>query len=330
MKKMALIFCLMLALIIGQNFVDQDKSRSSKKSIDQAKRTSHAKELLGKYYSGSAAQSAENVKDLDVAIRETVSKSLPKKYKSKAKALSRMIMKQAKAHNLDPVFVMAMIKTESGFNPLARGQFGEIGLMQLKPDTAKWIAKKEKIPWHGPKTLEDPVQNVRLGIAFVSDLRDRVNHHANKYVSAYNMGLRKVRNLYSADVKPKMYSKRVMANYTELYATLVAGRLPTPEAKSEAQIIVEDIDTSSFGTTATAATTAPATESVQVLDATPSDSKLVETAKPEEATKESAAREPAQAPVEKSGVSEPLKESPAAPSVAQELIEFEVKVREVN
>ena len=324
MKKLGLICGLLLTLIVGQNFVDQSKTRSSKKAIDQAKRTSHAKELLGKYYSGSAAQSAEHVKDLDVAIRETVSKSLPKKYKVKAKALSRMIMKQAKAHNLDPVFVMAMIKTESGFNPLARGQFGEIGLMQLKPDTAKWIAKKEKIPWHGPKTLEDPVQNVRLGIAFVSDLRDRVNHHANKYVSAYNMGLRNVRKLYSADVKPKAYSKRVMANYSELYASLVAGRLPTPEAKSAAQVIVEDIDPSSLSSTPTAANVAPAAEPVQTVELKASDSQVVENGKTEELLKDDkGAREPAQTPIEKSELKESMKDE--APSVAQELLEFEVK-----
>ena len=138
-------------------------------------------------------------------------------------ALSTTILKEAEKYQIDPVFVVAVIKTESAFNPLALGTHGEIGLMQIKPDTAKWIAEKANIPWKGPKTLENPSMNVRIGMAYFNYLRESFDGHANKYVSAYNMGALNVRRKYSSGEAPKEYSTRVMRNYNETYKRLSAA-----------------------------------------------------------------------------------------------------------
>jgi soluble lytic murein transglycosylase len=108
---------------------------------------------------------------------------------------------------------------------LARGSHGEIGLMQLKPDTAKWIAHSSGIKWRGPATLENPVENVRLGVAYVSQLREKTSGFAGKYVSAYNLGFAKMSRMYKTANKPHEYSLRVMKNYKEFYTQMVASRL---------------------------------------------------------------------------------------------------------
>lgn len=220
MKKLSLI-CLSLCFVLGQNFVSHRKPQSTL-TEDQIVRISHAKELLGRYYKGSSVQSAEKIDDLPMAIREHIKRLLPKKFKSQAKLIADTIIDQANAHELDPVFVMAVIQTESGFRPHAKGSHGEIGLMQLKPDTAEWIAKSNHLKWTGPATLKNPVDNIIIGVAYISQLRGKLDRQAAKYVSAYNMGLSKMRRLAKNEHKPHEYSIRVMNHYSNLYEAMIS------------------------------------------------------------------------------------------------------------
>ncbi|MGZ3775644.1 MAG: lytic transglycosylase domain-containing protein [Pseudobdellovibrionaceae bacterium] len=187
-------------------------------SVNEASRISHAKELLGMHYQKSDARGFEGQTALGSMIHRNVQNSLSPKWKAHASNITRTIIRESTKYSLDPVFVLAVIKTESKFNPLAVGRFGEIGLMQIKPDTAKWIAKKYKIPWKGKTTLREPSANIRIGIAYMNYLRTEFNGKAHKYVSAYNMGPRNVRRLLGKHMKPAEYSSRVMKNYTDLYS----------------------------------------------------------------------------------------------------------------
>lgn len=222
-SKIGAVTALFLTSLFYQNFTFNDGWKMNLIPVNEQVRATHARELLGKAYAGSAAQQVENANSLGMAIFNDVYKNLPKKYKNAAVELSSAILNESEAHEIDPVFVMAIIKTESSFNPLARGSAGEIGLMQLKPDTAQWIAHKFGIPWKGQKTLENPKMNVRIGIAYLDYLRDRFDGHANKYLSAYNMGAGKVCRMYANEQKPKEYSLRVMKNYHETYKRLAAA-----------------------------------------------------------------------------------------------------------
>lgn len=202
-----------------QNF---DFLKLDLKPVDKVSRKTHAKELLGKHYLGSCAQQAEDVADLHISIFNQIYAGLPKKFKGQAEQIARTIIEDSEYYDIDPVFILAIIKTESNFNPLVRGRFGEIGLMQVKPDTAAWISRKEGYRPRSAKSLENPVENVRVGIAYVNYLRNNFGGYANKYLSAYNMGARNVRRLYASEKKPKEYTSRVMKNYNDLYIKMVA------------------------------------------------------------------------------------------------------------
>lgn len=187
--------------------------------VNEASRIAHAKELLGSNYFGSEAQEFEG-KALSSMIHRNVQSSLSPKWKAHASAITRTIIKESAKYQLDPIFVMAVIKTESKFNPLALGRFGELGLMQIKPNTAEWIAKKYNLVWRGKNTLRNPAANIRIGLAYMNYLRGKFNGKALKYVSAYNMGPGNVRRLLNNNVKPAEYNSRIMKNYAEIYSTM--------------------------------------------------------------------------------------------------------------
>lgn len=180
-------------------------------------RAEHARELMGNSYNKSIVSRLENKHDLVKNVFRIVKDRLPKAHKSKAASIARAIINESKKNSLDPYFVMAVISGESSFNPVAVGPVGEIGMMQIRPSTGKWMADIVKSKWHGDKTLRDPVANIKLGVAYLSWLRNKFEGHGQLYLAAYNMGPRAVKNAVSRDVYPKDYPIHVMKRYISFY-----------------------------------------------------------------------------------------------------------------
>ncbi|MBC7386230.1 MAG: lytic transglycosylase domain-containing protein [Cryobacterium sp.] len=209
-----IIKTVMVVVAIGGIPSVADASKASNKA-----RIAHAKELLGgRNYRHSAARKAESVGDISDFIDRMTAEWLPTKHSKKARTLSSAIIHEADKYGFDPVFILAVIQNESGFNPEMRGGHTEIGLMQIKPVTAAWIAKKMKLKYKGEKSLLNPVENVRIGIAFMSVLRDQFESHSRLYISAYNMGARRVRQIVADDRMPKDYVQAVMKRYVAIYS----------------------------------------------------------------------------------------------------------------
>lgn len=168
--------------------------------------------------------SRETQSDLRPFILETIRKSLPSEYRDRAFIIARSIISEANHHNMDPLFLMAVITTESHFNPKARGKHGEIGLMQILPKTAYWMAPQAGVD-RNQIDLEDPAMNIRIGATYFAKLRKSFEGHGTRYVSAYNMGSKNVRKLLKSKKEPKIYSTRVLGNYTGFYARLESKTL---------------------------------------------------------------------------------------------------------
>lgn len=108
----------------------------------------------------------------------------------------------AKEFGLDAYLVLAVIKTESNFQPEALSSKGAVGLMQLLPATAEWIAKKKNLPYT-EGCLTQPESNLRLGCAYLSYLAGLYPERGTQ-LAAYNAGPARVRQWlaetrYSAD-----------------------------------------------------------------------------------------------------------------------------------
>ncbi len=95
------------------------------------------------------------------------------------------IIRQASEENdLDPAFVAGVIYTESRFRPDAESQSGAYGLMQLLPESARFIQRKSGIEGD----YRDPEVNIRLGTWFLGHLEDRYNGDERLMLAAYNSG----------------------------------------------------------------------------------------------------------------------------------------------
>ena len=186
-----------------------------------ANRILHAKELLGESYKKSAVPQSVHLTTVNKFVRKVLHIKLEDYGRKYADKVSKAILTESTNAGMDPLFVLAVIETESQFDPTIIGSHGEIGLMQIKPDTAQWIAERYNIPWKGKKTLSDPAMNVRIGVAYLAFLRHDFDRTAHQYVPAYNMGPGNVRKLASIDVQPREYPLRVMENYSAFYEVLV-------------------------------------------------------------------------------------------------------------
>lgn len=189
-------------------------------SIKQDLRVDHARELLGNRYKRSIVSHFEKHIGLEENILKIVNKRLPKKFRSQASTIAHQIILESGKHGLDPYFVMAVISGESSFNPLAMGPVGEIGLMQIRLKTGEWMARKIKIPWHGEKTLRNPITNIQLGTAYIAWLRQKFDNHGQLYLAAYNMGPGSVKNALGRKIWPKDYPRHVMKRYIAFYKAL--------------------------------------------------------------------------------------------------------------
>jgi peptidoglycan lytic transglycosylase len=95
------------------------------------------------------------------------------------------IIRQASEENdLDPSFVAGVIYTESRFRPDAKSHRGAYGLMQLLPESARFIQRKSSIKGD----YRDPEINVRLGTWFLGYLNDRYKGDERLMLAAYNSG----------------------------------------------------------------------------------------------------------------------------------------------
>lgn len=131
----------------------------------------------------------------------------------------------AKEFDVEGALIASVSNAESSFNENAVSFKGAVGLMQLMPSTAQWLAEKLKISFDEEKLLE-PQYNLRLGSYYLSYL---INYFGNEKVAicAYNAGPNCVKNwlndkTYSEDGKTltkipytetQNYLNRVYKNY---------------------------------------------------------------------------------------------------------------------
>jgi transglycosylase-like protein with SLT domain len=107
--------------------------------------------------------------------------------------LSEVILEESLKRHLDPFLVLALIRVESGFQPDAVSPMGARGIMQIMPDTGKFLAATlaGEYGFHStsfkPESLDDPVLNLRLGIYYLHDLKKQFQH-LDLALTAYNFG----------------------------------------------------------------------------------------------------------------------------------------------
>ncbi len=113
-----------------------------------------------------------------------------------------LVQKFSAKRSLDPAFVYALMRQESGFDRDIKSGAGAVGLMQLMPATGKSVAKKEKWPRFDPYSLVEPEVNIGLGTAYLRDLKKDYKGSFHWVLSNYNAGPEATRRWQAAATVP--------------------------------------------------------------------------------------------------------------------------------
>jgi soluble lytic murein transglycosylase-like protein len=118
-----------------------------------------------------------------------------------------MVSAAAQETRVDPKLILAVIATESAYNPDARSSKGAQGLMQLLPGTARR---------YGVSNAYDPWQSILGGARYLSDLLRLFDQDVTLALAAYNAGEQAVER-YGRRIPPyretMAYVPRVLAHY---------------------------------------------------------------------------------------------------------------------
>lgn len=96
-------------------------------------------------------------------------------------------------HNVDPFLVTALMRVESRFRPHVVSEKGARGLMQVMPDTARWVAQELGMDRFDPEMLHDPRINLRIGTWYLASLEREFGGDKVIVLAAYNAGRGNVR-----------------------------------------------------------------------------------------------------------------------------------------
>ncbi len=109
--------------------------------------------------------------------------------RSQVPGLARHLMRLCRSHHFDPALVLSLINVESSFRIKALSPVGARGLMQLMPATAKFMARRLKMPFASSNALYDPFTNLTLGVNYLRYLKDRYRGRSSYFhIAAYNIG----------------------------------------------------------------------------------------------------------------------------------------------
>jgi len=139
--------------------------------------------------------------------------------------------------------IFLQIKRESNWNPKAQGAAGEIGLMQIMPDTARQMG-------YQPEELWEPIKNIDCGLKYLAWIKSAIQKKANwlsyedlmrlTFIS-YNGGigyvLKAIENAGSLASVEKilnaLQSTRIRFDLVMAYSNAVLGELLGESAKKK-------------------------------------------------------------------------------------------------
>ncbi len=185
--------------------------------VDEPGRIAFASRTLGHKKFGQLANIKPEKGALEKFILVKIRKSLRGVIGADYQELANTIVEESNDAGVDPLFVLSVIQHESRFRNNTIGTSGEIGLMQVMPATAEWLSEEYGIPYHEKSELFDPVMNIRMGVSYISWLRQKFPK-TKDLASAYNMGPKNLRTALNEKRRPQIYYSKILKNYLSIYA----------------------------------------------------------------------------------------------------------------
>lgn len=129
--------------------------------------------------------------------------------------VSALLVRLGEHYGYEPALIVAVIMTESSFDPRSRSHMGALGLMQILPRTGESLAVETQRPWAGAHVLFDPYLNISLGVRYLAKLQKRFGSLETALV-AYNYGPSRVEEMIRrGEPLPMGYTRRVLTRYEQ-------------------------------------------------------------------------------------------------------------------
>lgn len=184
-------------------------------------------DVNGSFYGGLASEKINAVRVKRIAKVTATTVDFPVLFRAE-------VLQETKKRNIDPRFILAIMKQESSFRPDAKSQASARGLLQLVYDTALKYNKKAGFPSIQPDDLYAVRTNVAIGCEYIAALKEEFGGLYEAIAASYNGGednaMRwwnrtnpKDAGVFAAEVgfaETKDYVFKVMRNYRiyrELY-----------------------------------------------------------------------------------------------------------------
>jgi soluble lytic murein transglycosylase-like protein len=127
------------------------------------------------------------------------------------------LLESEDATGVDAFLLLAVIEEESRYDPSARSRRGARGLTQLLPETARDVAARAGVVWSGPDDLSDPATNVRLGAAYLAEMKEQFGPWTTA-LSAYHSGPTRIRRIEKGGGRiPTGYSSSVLRRHRRIH-----------------------------------------------------------------------------------------------------------------
>jgi soluble lytic murein transglycosylase len=144
-----------------------------------------------------------------------------------------LAFKYGKEVGVDPYLMLAISRQESTYRPGLTSIAGAQGVMQLMPNTAKWLVKEDPtLPQDAYQHLTDPRSSLLLGAHYIKMMIDRYDGNLVYALAAYNGGpgncdtwRKNFRGKTFSEfiefipfTETRNYVKRVLANYVTYHS----------------------------------------------------------------------------------------------------------------
>jgi soluble lytic murein transglycosylase len=156
-----------------------------------------------------------------VQIYSIVKANRPSIADKEAWRLSDLVLDESARRDVDPMLVLAVMKVESGFRNHALSPMGARGIMQIMPETGKYLSDElarvdgfRRADFR-PDHLHDPALNIKLGVFYLDGLK-RQFRNLTLALLAYNLGPTELQSRIANNMEVATdYAAAVLAAYRE-------------------------------------------------------------------------------------------------------------------
>ncbi len=180
--------------------------------------------IFGSCAASATEASSPDVPQIPLPPPVTALIGMPQPFSSGRRAHLLAVRQEAEQRGLPADVADAVVQVESAYNPYAVGGVGEVGLMQVRPETAAMLGHRG-----GTTELFDPAVNIKYGVTYLARAWQLAEGDLCRALMKYRAGHGEER-MTSLSVE---YCRRARGHLAGIGSPLGAGASPITPAPGE-------------------------------------------------------------------------------------------------